>query len=120
MQRQWEIKMSSEKKWYKLVFKQIQPIHIGMGSYGVINETRIFIPGWTMWGALTKAYNLKMGKICQKIRKNLKTYPVSGPALMRRVKMFYFRNIKMVNFILEIIRKKNLEQCLWIHLFLLQ
>ncbi|MDK2922214.1 MAG: hypothetical protein PWR24_1771 [Desulfonauticus sp.] len=54
--------MSSEKKWYKLVFKQIQPIHIGMGSYGVINETRIFIPGWTMWGALTKAYNLKNGK----------------------------------------------------------
>jgi len=49
------------KKWYKHVFKQIQPIHIGAGSYGVINETRIFISGWTMWGALTKAYNLKKG-----------------------------------------------------------
>jgi len=49
------------KKWYKLVFKQIQPIHIGQGSYGVVNETRIFIPGWTMWGALTKAYNLQKG-----------------------------------------------------------
>lgn len=47
----------SNKKWYKLIFKQIQPIHIGTGSYGVISETRIFIPGWTMWGALTKAYN---------------------------------------------------------------
>ena len=54
--------MSNNKKWYKLVFKQIQPIHIGAGSYGVINETRIFIPGWTIWGALTKAYNLKNGK----------------------------------------------------------
>jgi len=53
--------MRSNKKWYKLVFKQIQPIHIGKGSYGVVNETRIFIPGWTMWGALTKAYNLKTG-----------------------------------------------------------
>lgn len=49
------------KKWYKLLFKQVQPIHIGAGSYGVINETRIFIPGWTMWGALTKAYNLRNG-----------------------------------------------------------
>lgn len=46
-------------QWYKLIFKQIQPIHVGMGSFGVVNETRIFIPGWTMWGALTKAYNLK-------------------------------------------------------------
>ncbi len=49
------------KKWYKLTFEQKQPIHIGMGSYGVVNETRIFIPGWTMWGALTKAYNLYNG-----------------------------------------------------------
>jgi len=49
-------------KIYKLVFKQVQPIHIGAGSYGIISETRIFIPGWTMWGALTKAYNLQNGK----------------------------------------------------------
>lgn len=54
--------MSDDKRWYKLVFKQLQPIHIGMGSYGVVNETRIFIPGWTMWGALTKAFNLQKGK----------------------------------------------------------
>ena len=47
----------SEKKFYKLIFKQLQPIHIGIGRYGVISETRIFIPGWTMWGALTKKYN---------------------------------------------------------------
>ena len=54
--------MSDNKEWYKLIFKQIQPIHIGFGSYGVVNETRIFIPGWTMWGALTKAYNLENGE----------------------------------------------------------
>ncbi|HPZ75085.1 MAG TPA: hypothetical protein PK723_04660 [Candidatus Pacearchaeota archaeon] len=47
----------SEKKFYKLIFKQQQPIHIGTGRYGVISETRIFVPGWTMWGALTKKYN---------------------------------------------------------------
>ncbi len=44
--------------WYKLVFKQNQPIHIGYLDWGVVNETQIFIPGWTMWGALTKAYNI--------------------------------------------------------------
>lgn len=44
--------------WYKLVFKQNQPIHIGYIDWGVVNETQIFIPGWTMWGALTKAYNV--------------------------------------------------------------
>jgi len=39
--------------WYKLTFRQIQPIHLGYKKHGVINETRIFITGQTMWGALT-------------------------------------------------------------------
>jgi len=42
--------------WYKLTFRQIQPIHLGYKKHGVINETRIFITGQTMWGALTNAY----------------------------------------------------------------
>lgn len=82
MPRQWEKKMS-DKKWYKLVFKQIQPIHIGAGSYGVIGETRIFIPGWTMWGALTKAYNLR------------KNFPLSeNQELFKDISCFYpaFKN----------------------------
>ncbi|NPA63210.1 MAG: hypothetical protein GXN95_06640 [Methanococci archaeon] len=44
--------------WYKIVLEQKQPIHIGYKKYGVLAETRIFIPGQTMWGALTKSYNL--------------------------------------------------------------
>jgi hypothetical protein len=44
-------------KWYKLVFKQNQLIHIGSTKWGIVNKTEIFIPGWTMWGALTKAFN---------------------------------------------------------------
>ncbi|QTA38174.1 hypothetical protein JYK00_01135 [Thermosipho ferrireducens] len=44
------------KKWYKLVINQIQPIHLGKAVYGVLGETRIFIPGQTVWGALAKAY----------------------------------------------------------------
>jgi hypothetical protein len=42
--------------WYRVIYKQIEPIHIGTGNYGVINETRIFITGQMMWGALTNAY----------------------------------------------------------------
>ncbi len=45
--------------WYKLVFKQNQPIHVGAGKWGVMNETGIFITGQTMWGALVNAYMLK-------------------------------------------------------------
>lgn len=41
--------------WRKLVFQQLSPIHIGKKNYGVISETRLFIPGWTMWGALVNA-----------------------------------------------------------------
>ena len=48
--------------WYKLVLEQEQPIHIGYKRYGVLAETRIFIPGQTIWGALTKAYNLMKGE----------------------------------------------------------
>jgi hypothetical protein len=42
--------------WKKLIFKQNQPIHVGFGKWGVVKETAIFIPGQTMWGALTNFY----------------------------------------------------------------
>ena len=43
-------------KWYKLVFKQLLPIHIGNFRWGVVNQTEIFIPGQVIWGALVKHY----------------------------------------------------------------
>ncbi len=49
--------MEKKIKWYKLAFKQNQPIHIGSTKWGIVNKTEIFIPGWTMWGALTKTFN---------------------------------------------------------------
>ncbi len=58
MQKHLVIKMS---KWYKLVFKQLSPFHIGKYNYGVISETELFIPGYTMWGALVNDYGLKNG-----------------------------------------------------------
>jgi len=45
--------------WYKLIFKQNQPIHIGSAKWGVVKETDIFISGQTMWGALTNRYILE-------------------------------------------------------------
>ncbi len=42
--------------WYKVTFRQIEPIHIGYRKHGVINETRVFITGQMMWGALVNAY----------------------------------------------------------------
>lgn len=50
------------KTWYKLIFKQISPIHIGIFNYGILSETRIFIPGWTIWGALVNKYGHCKGK----------------------------------------------------------
>lgn len=58
MQKHLVIKMS---KWYKLVFKQLSPFHIGKYNYGVVSETELFIPGYTMWGALVNDYGLKNG-----------------------------------------------------------
>jgi len=43
-------------KWYRLVFKQLLPIHIGNFRWGVVNQTEIFIPGQVIWGALVKRY----------------------------------------------------------------
>lgn len=58
------MKMTNSKEelcWYKVVFKQLTPIHIGQKNYGVLSETRLFIPQWTMWGALVNAYGKIQG-----------------------------------------------------------
>ena len=47
--------------WHKLVFKQNLPIHVGSSKWGVVNETEIFIPGQTIWGALTNTYLQRKG-----------------------------------------------------------
>ena len=49
-------------KWYKLIFKQLSPIHIGNFRWGVVNQTEIFIPGQVVWGALVKRY-MELNKI---------------------------------------------------------
>lgn len=44
------------KTWYQLCFKQLQPLHLGIASHGVVAETRLFITGRAMWGSLTNTY----------------------------------------------------------------
>ncbi|WP_050985864.1 RAMP superfamily CRISPR-associated protein [Thermoanaerobacter siderophilus] len=51
----------SEIKWFELTFKQLTPMHIGKYNYGVIAQTHIFIPGYTMWGALVNSYGIRNG-----------------------------------------------------------
>ncbi|MGC9365336.1 MAG: RAMP superfamily CRISPR-associated protein [Fidelibacterota bacterium] len=59
-------------QWYELTFKQLQPLHIGMGNYGIMAPTQLFLPGNTMWGALTCAYGHNLGKIEDKLDKKEK------------------------------------------------
>ena len=71
------------KEWFKLTFKQIEPIHIGKGGWGVVNETRIFIPGITMWGALTNEYFKITGKHNENIFENISCfYPKIGDEVL--------------------------------------
>lgn len=48
-------------KCYKIKFKTKSPVHIGYGSkLGIINRTRYYIPGKTIWGAVTAILARKM------------------------------------------------------------
>lgn len=59
--------------WYKLIFKQNQPIHIGSTKWGVVKETDLFISGQTMWGALTNAYYQKNSQYDENDENKFKT-----------------------------------------------
>lgn len=71
-------------KWYKLIFKQEQPVYLGKSKYGVLSQTSLFINGHTMWGALTNAYITKQKvKTVQEVKEignKLKTITCFFPA----------------------------------------
>jgi len=46
-------------EYLKIILKQIQPIHIGYKKHGVIAETRLFIPNFTIRGAFANQYGQK-------------------------------------------------------------
>jgi len=57
--------------WYKVTFRQLQPINLGYNKHGVINETRIFITGQSMWGALSNAYFKKTNSYDKDLFENI-------------------------------------------------
>jgi hypothetical protein len=80
--------------WYKLLFKQNQPIHIGSLNWGVINQTLIFIPGWTMCGALTKAYNIHKKQSFSENQKLFQTITCFYPTFDKNGNNILFPNYK--------------------------
>ncbi|EDM24318.1 hypothetical protein [Caminibacter mediatlanticus] len=92
----------SDNKWFELTFKQIEPINIGQGGWGVVNETRIFIPGITMWGALTNEYFKITGKHSEHIFEEISCfYPkIDGKVLYPSYKNgeFYLGDISESEF----------------------
>ncbi len=46
-------------KIFEILLKQEEPIHIGRYAWRVLNETEVFIPGWTIWGALVNFFILE-------------------------------------------------------------
>ncbi len=71
------------ERWYELLFKPLQPLHIGTGNYGVVSPTRLFIPGQTMQGALIcalgnylKKAETEMKEKCDIFSKISNFYPV--------------------------------------------
>ncbi|PKP54662.1 MAG: hypothetical protein CVT90_00070 [Candidatus Altiarchaeales archaeon HGW-Altiarchaeales-3] len=93
-------------KCYELKFRARSPIHIGYRKLGMINQTMYYIPGKTMWGAVTailtrsimEKYNAKdyetMGEF---IRKNL-IFSYFYPALNSQVMYPRYDNEKGLSF----------------------
>lgn len=77
--------------WYKIQLKQLSSIHIGKKNYGVLAETRLFIPGWTIWGALVNSYGRLNGGSIDAFNE--------GKELFENITCFYIiRNTKKVMF----------------------
>jgi len=73
-------------KCYEIKFKAKSPIHIGYGAQlGIINRTRYYIPGKTIWGAVTAILARKlMGKYDDKV------YGIVGKLVRENLIFSYF------------------------------
>ena len=84
--------------WKKLVFKQIQPIHLGKHKHGVINETRIFIPGQTIWGALVNSYAMENKKEFNDAKRKFTQISCFFPFILQDGEGILFPNYKAGDF----------------------
>lgn len=74
---------------YKLRFKIVSPIHVGYGSkLGVINKTRYYIPGKTMWGAVTASFTRELMELTENYDSEL--YNVVGQFIQKNMIFTYF------------------------------
>ena len=42
-----------KKGWYRITFQLAGNLHVGSGRWGFVLPARPYLPGWTLWGALT-------------------------------------------------------------------
>lgn len=75
---------------YELRFKAKSPVHVGYGSkLGVINRTRYYIPGKTMWGAVTAILTREIMAITKENYKS-KLYKDIGKFIQENMIFSYF------------------------------
>ena len=48
-------------KWYRLRFRLMGNFHVGQRKWGYVRSSRSYLPGWTLWGALT-AFLVQSGR----------------------------------------------------------
>ena len=44
---------NQRKGWYQITFQLAGNLHVGSGRWGFVLPARPYLPGWTLWGALT-------------------------------------------------------------------
>lgn len=71
-------------KAYRLVYRAMSPIHIGWHTLGYIKLTRYYIPGKSMWGAMTANLTRTYGA------KGINDYAVFGDLLKTDILTSYF------------------------------
>ncbi len=49
-------------RWFRLRFRLTGSLHVGSGRWGYVRRGRPYLPGWTLWGALTNL-SKRNGKI---------------------------------------------------------
>lgn len=44
---------AADHSWYTICFRIIGDLHVGARKWGFVRSGRAYLPGWTLWGALT-------------------------------------------------------------------
>ncbi len=69
---------------YQLVFKLLSPLHVGYRKIGNLHQTRVYVPGKVLWGALTARLTHMIEDT-----KSEKMYVVIGNAIAKHFRFGY-------------------------------